>query len=371
MNSKFCILIVIFASVYLSSSLQKQYSLAYKFARNIEGLRYTHGQAYVWAKKIIEQRAIFRAKGLTKQYNEAFNFATEFLKISNDNADKWAKKLILSKGYIALHAKISIELDIFFDRVSFGTEEGKNWAETFLSSYEPLISKLEMDEHYLDIYKFCRTHIFLAYDDKKARNIANKFINNRFRFSKNYNLLEQYVIAFTFAHGNQGLQLEFDKAKKWAENYLILRGVLNPEFSLNDQYQEAFLFARLSRGLKLSDEKSRLWAKNFIKSHAEFSIEQNLLERYQEAFLFAYNGEVLGIFNQVDELPIGIFLRDEAKKYAQELIQDRGIEVNFTKNLFQQYNNAFIFAYSSNGLELEYYKAKNWVKKILEHRIIR
>lgn len=364
------IFLLMFIACSLSASLDRQYLQAYEFARNPRGFNYTHGQAFLWAKKFVESKGVFRQKVLVTQYREAFDFAVEFLEISAEQADVWSKDFVLHRGTIPVRADISRELNLFLNRIAFTAEEGKAWIEGFLSSSEPLYTERDMLDMYRDVYLFCRTNYLIAADDDTARTMANKFIQNRFRFYRDKNLLEQYVVAFEFAFSSEGLRLNFDESAQWAASYIKNYGVLSRELGLGDQYREAFLFARNSGGLKLSDEQSIQWARGFIQTHAQFSINQSLLDKYQEAFLFAYNGEVLEILTKMRNAPPGVFLADEAQKYARNLIQSR-TEINPLGNLLTQYQDAFVFAHSSDGLRLEYYKAKNWAKKFMEYRVQR
>ena len=364
------IFLLMFIACSLFASLERQYLQAYEFARNPRGFNYTHGQAFLWAKKFIEAKGILRQKILVAQYREAFDFAIEFLEISTDQADLWSKEFVLRHGTIPLRADVSRELDAFLNRVVFTADDGKAWVEGFLFSSEPLYTERDMLDMHRDVYLFCRTNYLIAADDETARTMATKFIQNRFRFYRDKNLLEQYVVAFEFAFSSEGLRLSFDQAVQWAQGYIKAHGVLSRELGLGDQYREAFLFARNSNGLRLSDEQSIQWARSFINTHAQFSINQSLLDKYQEAFLFAYNGEVLEILTKMRNAPPGVFLVDEAQKYARNLIQSR-TEINPLGNLLTQYQNAFVFAHSSDGLRLEYYKAKNWAKKFMEYRVQR
>lgn len=352
----------------LSASLDRQYLKAYDFARNPNGLHYTHGQAFLWAKNFVETKGIFRSKSLVTQYQEAFDFAIKFLDMSTDEADLWAKTHVLKHGSIPLRASISNQVNAFLDRVVFNEEQGKNWLKSFFSSSDPLFTNRDMIDLYREIYIFCRRDSFIAADHSSATATANKFIQNRFRFYSSRSLIEQYVVAFEFAFDSEGLHFNFEDAIKWAQSYIARHGVLDSTLGLGEQYREAFLFARSSGGLRLSDEESIDWARNFIAIHAEFSKRQSLLDKYQEAFLFAYNGEVLELLTKIRDAPPGVFLADEAQKYAQKLVQSR-TEINPIGNLLTQYSNAFLFAHSSDGLRLEYYKAKNWAKKFMEYEV--
>ncbi|WP_372365862.1 hypothetical protein [Candidatus Uabimicrobium sp. HlEnr_7] len=365
-NKMLVVLIGIICS--LSASLDRQYLEAYDFARNPNGLHYTHGQAFLWAKNFVETKGVFRSRSLVTQYQEAFEFAIRFLEMPTNEADLWAKTRVLEYGSIPLRANISNQVNAFLDRVVFNEEQGKNWLESFFSSSEPLFTNLDMIDLYREIYFFCRRNSFIAADHSGAVVIANKFIQNRFRFYSSKSLIEQYVVAFEFAFDSEGLHFNFEDAIKWAQSYIATRGVVDSDLGLGEQYREAFLFARSSGGLRLSDEESVNWARNFIAVHAEFSKQQSLLEKYQEAFLFAYNGEVLELLTKMRDAPRGVFLADEAQKYAQKLVQSR-TEINPLRNLLTQYRNAFLFAHSSDGLRLEYYKAKNWAKKFMEYKI--
>ncbi|BBM86010.1 hypothetical protein [Candidatus Uabimicrobium amorphum] len=364
------IFLLMLAICGLSASLDKQYLQAYEFARNPRGLNYTHGQAFLWAKKFVETKGVFRQKILVAQYQEAFDFATEFLEISTDEADIWAKNLILRRGTIPLRADISSEMNTLLNRITFTAEDGKTWVEEFLFSSAPLYTKLDMLDMYRDVYLFCRTNYLVAVDDETARKMANKFVQNRFRFYSDRNLVEQYVVAFEFAFNSEGLRLSFEESVQWAQSYIKNHGVISRELGLGDQYREAFLFARSSGGLRLSDEESVQWARGFVQAHAQFSLNQGLLDKYQESFLFAYNGEVLEMLTKMRDAPPGVFLVDEAQKYARNLVQSR-TEINPLGNLLTQYQNAFVFAHSSDGLRLEYYKAKSWAKKFMEYRVQR
>ncbi len=355
-----------FARVYSDEGLLYQYRNAYRFVMQAEIYQYKDINAKEWAWNFLEKHAFLSPnKTLFQHYQDAYAFAIESEILAKDEkqADIWAKKLIIKQYNKSLRHHLAMELEEFLQNFTNGTpEEIGQWLLQFLQAESPLSSPASPFKLFIELREFLRAKAEFAMDIQKAGEIANNFIQKRYFFSDSKDMSSQYWEAYEYALNKNTLDLSADKAFYWAKNFIIKRGSCNPRLNLRNQYSEAFHFAYDS--LRMDDIQSRAWALNFLLQRGAFSSEQNILEQFREAFNFAYTGDFLPILNTKNP-PRGVFLSDEATKWAEKFLLERG-RIFLHKDLLDQYDQSSLLAYSLLGLQLEREEALSWAKKWIE-----
>ncbi|NUM36783.1 MAG: hypothetical protein HUU50_19745 [Candidatus Brocadiae bacterium] len=347
-------------------SLHYQYKNAYRFASQAEVYLYKDGEAKDWALGFLEKHAFLSPqKTLFLHYQDAYGFALnhEVLQHGEKEADIWARKLVIKQYNKSLKPYLSMEWEEFLENCSTGTpEENSQWLLQFMESESPFACSSSPFKLFCEVREFLRRRAEFAMDAEKAAQIANNFIQKRYFFGDFKDISSQYFESYEYALNRNSLNYSADKAFYWAKNFITKRGSCNPKLNLKDQYTEAFRFAYDS--LRMDDIQARSWALNFLIQRGSFSLGQSILDQFKEAFSFAYTGDFLPILHAKNQ-PRGVFLSDEATKWAEKFLMERG-RISLPKDLLEQYDQAALLAYSMLGLQLEREEALLWAKKWIE-----
>ena len=362
--SFFFLLLIIKATS--DEGLIHQYKNAYRFGVQAEVYQYKDLDAKTWALNFLEKHAFLSPKKtLFQHYQDAYTFAleSELLQAGPKEADIWAKKLVINQYNKSLRHHLVMEIEEFLDNCTIGTpEEVSQWILQFMDSESPFSCQPSPFKLFCEIREFLKIRVEFAFDTEKAGQIAGNFIQKRYFFSDSKDISNQYFESYEYALNRNSLNFSADKALYWAKNFITKRGSCNPKLNLKDQYSEAFRFAYDS--LRMDDIEARSWALNFLIQRGSFSSEQNILDQFKEAFSFAYTGDFLPILYAKNP-PRGIFLSDEATKWAEKFLLERG-KIFLQKDLLEQYDQAALIAYSLLGLQLEREEALGWAKKWME-----
>lgn len=335
---------IIQLSAYCQADAWTFYSNATSLAWEWDEVRYQAYDPQQWAVQYCQKHIrLHGEQTLLQHYNALVEFAQNLpIHLVPQQPDIWAKNLLLQRYCGGSSRSIAFELQEFIEALSWTPGEARKWGQNFLQSSTPFYSQLSPLQCHQQIADFLRLHNEFVYNPDQAHQAAKKFMQTRYHFSDNMSLQSQYQATYEYAISKNGLNIAPDKAEILARKWVETKGILDPQHSLAQQYTASYQFAR--KQFQLTHTEAQNWALQFFMQKARFPQQQSLTDQFQEAFIFAYSSDFLPFF-QERKISSGSFLHIEAMQWARKLVETRG-HVRQDENLSEQYREALSLAYS-------------------------